>query len=104
MTTTEHLHVVLLRYTRPIEEIEAATPDHRAWLDEHYRSGRFVVSGPRDPRTGGVILATGDKESLAELLKGDPFAQRDLAEYEIVSFVPVKRGVAFGLTSAPIVE
>lgn len=100
----ENLHVVLLRYTRPIEEIEAVTPEHRAWLDGHYASGRFIVSGPQNPRTGGVILARGDKEGLAELLKEDPFAKHGLAEYDIVSFVPVKRAKGFGFTEAPVIE
>lgn len=98
------LHVILVNYTAPLEQIEAVTPAHRAWLDEHYHSGLFITSGPRDPRTGGVIVAAGDKEQLQELLKQDPFSVAGLAEYDIIAFTPVKRGQVLALGGVPLVE
>ena len=51
------MFVLLLGYIRPIEEVDALMREHVAWLNEHYDAGRFVVSGRRVPRTGGVIVA-----------------------------------------------
>jgi uncharacterized protein YciI len=52
--------VLLLSYVKPLEEVDALMREHVAWLRRHYDAGRFVASGRRIPRTGGVILARGD--------------------------------------------
>lgn len=96
------LHVILLKYVAPLDQIEGATPAHR--LDQHYRSGLFLTSGPREPRVGGMILAAGDLDTLREVLRSDPFAVGHLAEYEIIAFKPVKRGSQLDLPGVPLVE
>jgi uncharacterized protein YciI len=48
------------------------------------------MSGRKEPRTGGVIIACGD--SLAEietLIQADPFHQEQIARYEITQFTPM---------------
>src|ERR1700704_5873301 len=52
--------VLLLTYVKPLPEVDRLMRRHVAWLDEHYAAGRFLVSGRRIPRTGGVIVARGD--------------------------------------------
>ena len=53
------MFVVILRYLKPMDEVEARTAEHRAWLDPHVRSGLLIATGPMVPRTGGVLLARG---------------------------------------------
>jgi uncharacterized protein YciI len=85
------MYVVLLNYTAPLEEVDAALPEHVAWLERNYEQGHFVASGRRDPRTGGVIIAHRmDRAKLDEILAGDPFGVKGLAEYEVVEFVASK--------------
>jgi len=86
------MFVVTLTYVRPIEEIEAKTAEHRAWLDQHVQSGLLIATGPMVPRTGGVLIARGGgtKDELAALLKDDPFQVHGLADYAIVEFKPGK--------------
>ena len=67
------MFVLLLTYVKPLAEVDALMREHVAWLDEHYASGRFVVSGRRIPRTGGVIVARGDDRAEMEAL-ADPAA------------------------------
>ncbi len=99
------LHVILGRYLAPLSEIEAATPAHREWLNQHYRSGVFITSGPQEPRTGGVILAAGESaEQLLALMQGDPFYQAGLAEYQVIAFHPVKRSSKIDLEGVPLIE
>ena len=51
----------------------------------------FIVSGPREPRTGGIILSQlTDRAQLEKILAQDPFALHDLADYELIEFDPVK--------------
>ncbi len=83
------MFVVLLEYVKPLEEVEKHLSAHRKWVDENYAAGRFVVSGPRVPRTGGVIMARVENRAAldAELAK-DPFWVHGIAKFEVVEFLP----------------
>jgi uncharacterized protein YciI len=79
--------VLLLTYTKPLAEVDALMREHVAWLDEQYAAGRFVVSGRRIPRTGGVIVARGDdREAIEALVASDPFVSGGVATYEVIQF------------------
>jgi uncharacterized protein YciI len=81
------MFVLLLTYVRPTEEVDALMREHVAWLDEHYAAGRFVVSGRRIPRTGGVIVARGDdREEVERIAAADPFVTGGVATCEVVQF------------------
>jgi uncharacterized protein YciI len=79
-------------YLAPLEQIEAATPDHRAYLQTGYDKGMLLMSGPQVPRTGGLIILRADTREDAEAFAhNDPFFMRHLAKPRIVEFNPVKR-------------
>jgi uncharacterized protein YciI len=79
--------VLLLTYIKPLAEVDALMRRHMAWLDAQYDAGRFIVSGRRIPRTGGVILARGDdREEIEALAARDPFVSCGVATCEIVQF------------------
>jgi len=81
------MFVVTLRYVKPLEEVEQSLAAHRKWLDDNYALGLFLASGPRLPRTGGVILAQAESEEvLRRELAKDPFCTQGLAEYEVIQF------------------
>jgi uncharacterized protein YciI len=79
--------LLLLTYVKPLAEVDALMPDHMAWLNEQYDAGRFLVSGRRIPRTGGVIVARGDdRDAIEALAATDPFVAGGVATCEIVQF------------------
>jgi len=79
--------VLLLTYVKPLAEVDALMGDHMAWLNEHYDAGRFLVSGRRIPRTGGVIVARGeDREEIEALAASDPFVRGGVATCEVIQF------------------
>lgn len=81
------MFLVILSYIRPLDEVDAHLDAHRAFLDEQYRRGVFVLSGPRQPRSGGVILARAESaEALERVLASDPFHVHGLARYELHAF------------------
>jgi uncharacterized protein YciI len=91
------MFVVLLRYIRPLEEVDALMREHVAWLNEHYAAGRFVVSGRRVPRTGGVIVARGDdRAEIERIVASDPFVSGGVATCEIVQFRASQTADGFG--------
>ena len=85
------MFLVDLVYTADISDVEKCTLEHRAWLDEQYKAGYFMFSGPKKPRTGGIIIAKmSNREELETLLAEDPFAKNQVAEYHITEFLAMK--------------
>jgi uncharacterized protein YciI len=78
--------LMLVRYRRPLPEIETATEAHRAYLRTLKEQGLLLASGPMDPRTGGMfLLRVQDANPLADLdtiRNNDPFFKAGLATYE----------------------
>ena len=81
------MFVLVLTYTKPLDEVDALMREHMEWLSAGYRDGHFVVSGRRVPRTGGVILARGDdREAIEALAAQDPFVLAGVATVEVIQF------------------
>jgi uncharacterized protein YciI len=79
--------VLLLTYTKPLDEVDALMRKHMAWLNQQYAAGRFLVSGRRIPRTGGVIVALGDdREEIEAIAASDPFVTGGVATVEVIQF------------------
>lgn len=72
-------------------DIDKYLAEHRTFLDSGYRDNFFVASGPKNPRTGGIIISQlKNREQLENILKQDPFSINDVADYEIIEFSPTK--------------
>jgi len=85
------LFIVSITYTAPLETIDRYIPAHVEFLDEQYRLGHFQLSGRKQPRTGGVIIATVEgRAKLDRILEQDPFYREKLAVYEVTGFLPTK--------------
>ena len=80
--------LILVRYRRPLAEVETLTEAHRAYLDTLRAQGILLASGPLDPRFGGALLVrVQDENPLADLdalRDGDPFFKAGLANYELL--------------------
>lgn len=103
------MFVLLSRFQKPLEEVNRFLTAHSVWVQQHYESGRFLVSGRREPPVGGVIVARAESEQeLREILALDPIHQMGLAEYEIIAFEATafpKRSNAFEIfASKPLSE
>lgn len=81
------MYVINLTYIAPLERVDDALDAHRAFLARHFADGVFVMAGPKVPRDGGVILAGNiERDRLDAILATDPFAQQQLARYEVSEF------------------
>ncbi|RDI37588.1 YciI family protein [Aquicella lusitana] len=91
-----NLFIVALEYKVPLEQVENHLEAHRAFLKECYAKNIFITSGRKEPRTGGVIIAsTKDKQTLEEVLAKDPFKKNGIADYQITEFIPTMSNEAF---------
>jgi uncharacterized protein YciI len=84
-----NLFVIDLHYVVPLDHIDPHLAGHRRFLEENYASGRFLASGAKVPRTGGVILAVaGSRGEVETLIQNDPFHEAEIARYTITEFEP----------------
>lgn len=85
------MFIILINYTKPIEEVNAVVADHRAYLDTQYGAGNLICSGRRSTLTGGVLIShVKTKEEVDEIIKNDPYNIKGVAEYEVIEFTPGK--------------
>lgn len=90
------MFIFKLHYLKSIEEVEKYLPAHLNYLQEHYDSGDFIASGRQVPRIGGVILCRAvSKESAQSIMVKDPFYIYQIAEYELIEFIPTKYASGF---------
>ena len=82
------MFLLLLSYKKPLAEVDRHVPEHMEFVARHYASGEFLLSGRKQPRTGGVILATAaDRARVEAIVQEDPFVREGVADYEIVEFI-----------------
>ena len=92
------MFIISLTYKSSIEHIERLIPQHNIFLNKHYESGRFIVSGRKEPRTGGIIIANAEsKNEVEQIISEDPFYIRQVADYDITEFIPSKYNENFKL-------
>lgn len=90
------IFIIILRYVKPIEEIDALRTEHLKYLDKYYASGCFQASGMQNPRTGGVIICKAEsREKVLEIIEEDNFNKAGAAEYQVFEFTPNKFSEAF---------
>ena len=87
------MFILSLTYVKPTEEADRFMAPHMDWVNAGYDSGMFVASGRKVPRTGGVILARGERAEGEAYVAVDPFAAEGVAVYEVTE-VAVTRTAA----------
>ena len=96
------MFILSLTYIAPLEDADKHMDAHMAWVREGYDGNFFLASGRKIPRTGGVILARGEKTVIEDICAADPFVIHAIAEYEIteVVFTTVADGLEILKTSS----
>lgn len=79
--------ILSLTYTAPLDQVDGHVEAHMARVKQGYDSGMFLASGRKDPRTGGIILARGEREAVAAHAATDPFVIAGVATYDVTEVV-----------------
>ena len=84
--------IININYLVPLTKIDEILIDHRKFLQNGYDKGILLFSGPRNPRTGGIVAARANSlEELKSFFEKDPYKIKKYADYEFIEFDPVKR-------------
>lgn len=85
------MFILNLTYIKPISDVETHLQNHISFLEKYYSSDKFICSGRKNPRIGGVILCNAtDINEVNAIIKEDPFYTENIAKYEIIEFTPTK--------------
>lgn len=78
--------LILITYVVPLDEVDRHMKPHVEWLERGYAEGLFLLSGRRNPRTGGVIVCRGHKAEVEALAASDPFVTSGASTIEVIEF------------------
>lgn len=82
-----NLFVIDIDYIVPLDQVDPWVDAHKAFLEKNYAAGRFLVSGAKVPRNGGIILAmSSTREELEKWVADDPFHREGIGRYTITEF------------------
>lgn len=85
------MFIIEVTYKKSLEYVDQYLAEHRTFLDDGYKNNYFITSGPKHPRTGGIIISQLlNRNQLEDILKKDPFSIHDIADYRIIEFNPIK--------------
>ena len=91
------MFIVNLTYVKELSQVDSFIGEHNAFLDKFYAENKFICSGRKVPRSGGIILSNAkDRSELDEIIRQDPFFRNGIAKYEITEFSPTKFAPDFG--------
>jgi uncharacterized protein YciI len=81
------MFIIELNYKAPLAEMDAHMAAHVRFLKKYYAAGKFLMSGRKIPRDGGIIVAVSQsREEIESIAREDPFYVRGLAEFRVVEF------------------
>ena len=82
--------LVELTYIAPMEILDEIVAEHRKFLQTGYDQGWLLMSGPMNPRTGGVVIARAPSmQEIQAFFFNDPYHQHQAATYKFIEFNPV---------------
>ncbi len=63
---------------------------HKKWVEKYTADGTFLFAGPKDDKSGGVIIIDGsDKQQLTKILGEDSFVKEGIVGVKITEFTPL---------------
>jgi uncharacterized protein YciI len=84
--------LIEITYLVPFEQLRDILPEHRAHLKTGYERNLLLLSGPQQPKVGGVVIARAeDRAEIEAFFAADPYQLRGVARYRMVEFDPVLR-------------
>jgi len=94
--TESEMFIVSLTYKAELSEVDQYIDQHICYLEKYYALGKFIASGRKVPRTGGIIFVNAaNMNELDLILKEDPFNIANVAHYEVTEFIPTMAAAEF---------
>ncbi len=81
------LFVIDITYTAPFEAVQKVMAPHMDFVRDCYAMGAFIMSGPKEPRSGGIVIAqAASQPEIEALVARDPFVLAGVVSVAITQF------------------
>lgn len=85
------MYIVFLTFSKNKSAVGQHLADHKAWLQQGFDDGIFLLAGSIKPARGGAILAKNIAlDDLESRLNNDPFVAEDVVTAEVIEVDPSK--------------
>lgn len=85
------MFVVVLRFAEHRAEAPRWMEGHKAWLQQGFEDGVFLLAGSLQPQLGGAVLAHHThREALQQRVDADPFVAQGVVSAEILDIAPAR--------------
>jgi len=85
------MHIVVLRFTELRAEAPRWLDGHKAWLQQGFDDGVFLMAGSLRAQQGGVVMAHQvDSKDLQQRVDADPFVMQGIVSAEILDIAPAR--------------
>lgn len=83
------MFIVLLRFAANKTRAKELMDRHKAWLQQGFEDGVFLMAGSLQPNQGGSILANNTTmDALQQRVDEDPFVAERVVDAEILEITP----------------
>jgi uncharacterized protein YciI len=82
------MFLIMLTYQAPLETIDSLKDEHYANPEGVFAKGLVRLAGRLEPRTGGLIVAEGDRSDIEAAVASDPFVRAGAAAVQVIEFHP----------------
>jgi len=84
-------YIVSLKYKVPLDEAGKVFPEHIAYIEKYHAAGKYIISGRREPRVGGVLVAANcSRDEIDKIVEEDPYNKKEIADFEIIDFIQTR--------------
>ncbi|KAA2251169.1 hypothetical protein F0L68_37720 [Solihabitans fulvus] len=84
------MFLITLTYVAPLETIDSLRAAHYDNPDGVFAKGLVRLAGPLVPRTGGLIVAEGERAEIEAAVATDPFVTSGAATVQITEFTATR--------------
>lgn len=85
------MFVVLLKFAENKAEAGQHMDGHKAWIQQGFDDGVFLMVGSIQPSAGGAVLAHGtSRDDLQQRVDQDPFVAEGVVSAEIIEISPAR--------------
>jgi uncharacterized protein YciI len=82
------MFIVILKFLDQ-GKASALMASHKAWLDQGFNDGVFLLSGTLADKSGGVVVARGaTRAALESRVVADPFVAEGVVRADVIEIVP----------------
>ena len=83
------MFIVMLKFSDNKEQVPQFMEAHKAWLNQGFSDGVFVLAGTLQPNLGGGVMAINcSREELEVRVSEDPFVAENVVTAEIIEITP----------------